>query len=70
MDSWQVEKQISYIFRHGLVHGRTAHQGDRLRKVLGASVPGIVRLLAKEFVLLVILVNLIALPLAYFAMNR
>ena len=41
-----------------------------IRKVLGASVPGIVRLLAKEFLLLVILANLIALPVAYFAMNR
>jgi putative ABC transport system permease protein len=41
-----------------------------IRKVLGASVPGIVRLLAKEFVLLVIVANLIALPVAYFAMNR
>ena len=41
-----------------------------IRKVLGASVPGIVRLLAKEFVLLVIVANVIALPVAYFAMNR
>jgi putative ABC transport system permease protein len=41
-----------------------------IRKVLGASVPGIVRLIAKEFVLLVIVANLIALPVAYFAMNR
>ena len=41
-----------------------------IRKVLGASVPGIVRLLAKEFVLLVIAANLIALPAAYFTMNR
>jgi len=41
-----------------------------IRKVLGASIPGIVRLLAKEFVLLVIVANLIALPAAYFAMNR
>jgi ABC-type antimicrobial peptide transport system permease subunit len=41
-----------------------------IRKVLGASVPGIVRLLAKEFVLLVIAANVIALPAAYFAMNR
>jgi putative ABC transport system permease protein len=41
-----------------------------IRKVLGASVPGIIRLLAKEFMLLVILANLIALPVAYFAMNR
>jgi len=41
-----------------------------IRKVLGASVPGIVRLLAKESVLLVIVANLIALPVAYFAMTR
>jgi len=41
-----------------------------IRKVLGASVPGIVRLLAKEFMLLVIAANLIAIPVAYFAMNR
>ena len=38
--------------------------------MLGASVPGIVRLLGKEFVLLVTVANLIALPVAYFAMNR
>ncbi len=41
-----------------------------IRKVLGASVPAIIRLLAKEFVLLVIVANLIALPVAFFAMNR
>ncbi|UCE41521.1 MAG: ABC transporter permease [Candidatus Aminicenantes bacterium] len=41
-----------------------------IRKVLGASVLGIIRLLAKEFMLLVIVANLIALPVAYFAMNR
>ncbi len=41
-----------------------------IRKVLGASVLGIIRLLAKEFLLLVIVANLIALPMAYFAMNR
>ncbi len=41
-----------------------------IRKVLGASVPGIVRLLAKEFMILVIVANLIALPVAYFAMSR
>jgi putative ABC transport system permease protein len=41
-----------------------------IRKVLGASVSGIVRLLAKEFMLLVIAANLIAIPVAYFAMNR
>jgi putative ABC transport system permease protein len=41
-----------------------------IRKVLGASVTGIVRLLAREFLLLVIVANLIAWPLAYWAMNR
>ncbi|MBN1271633.1 MAG: ABC transporter permease [Candidatus Aminicenantes bacterium] len=41
-----------------------------IRKVLGASIPGIVRLLAKEFMLLVVFANLIALPLAFFVMNR
>jgi len=41
-----------------------------IRKVLGASVFGIVRLLAKEFLLLVIAANLLALPVAYFFMNR
>ena len=41
-----------------------------IRKVLGASVPGIVRLLAKEFLILVVLANLIAWPVAYWAMSR
>jgi putative ABC transport system permease protein len=41
-----------------------------IRKVLGASVPGIIRLLAKEFLILVAVANLIAWPVAYFAMNR
>jgi putative ABC transport system permease protein len=41
-----------------------------IRKVLGATITGIVRLIAKEFVQLVILANLLAIPTAYFAMNR
>ncbi|MGH7598797.1 MAG: ABC transporter permease [bacterium] len=41
-----------------------------IRKVLGASVPNLVLLLSKEFALLVIVANLIAWPLAGFAMNR
>lgn len=40
-----------------------------IRKVMGASVPGIVRLLSKEFVVLVALANLIAWPAAYIVMN-
>lgn len=41
-----------------------------IRKVLGASVPGIIRLLAKDFIKLVLLAIVIALPLAWFAMNK
>ena len=36
-----------------------------IRKTLGASVPNIVRLLSREFVILVLLADLIAFPLAY-----
>jgi len=41
-----------------------------IRKVLGASVPSIVLLLSKEFTYLVLAANLIAWPVAYFAMRR
>jgi putative ABC transport system permease protein len=41
-----------------------------VRKVLGASVSSIVRMMSKEFVLLVLLSILIASPIAYLAMNR
>ncbi len=40
-----------------------------IRKVLGASTGNVVRLLTKEFVVLVVLANAIAWPLAYFATN-
>jgi putative ABC transport system permease protein len=40
-----------------------------IRKVLGASVPGIIRMLVKEFLKLVVIANVIALPIAYFLMN-
>jgi putative ABC transport system permease protein len=40
-----------------------------VRKVLGASLAGIVGLLSKDFVKLVLIANLIAWPIAYFAMN-
>lgn len=39
-----------------------------IRKVLGASVPGIIRMLAKEFMLLIVIANIIAIPIAYFLM--
>ncbi len=41
-----------------------------IRKVLGASVTGIVGLLSKEFLKLVIFSNIIAWPVAYIAMNK
>lgn len=41
-----------------------------IRKVLGASVPNIVLLLSKEFMLLVIVAFVIATPIAWYAANR
>ena len=41
-----------------------------IRKVLGASVPGLIGLLSRNFLALVLVANFIALPLAWFAMNR
>ena len=41
-----------------------------VRKVLGASVSSIIRMMSREFVILVLVAILIASPLAYFAMNR
>ncbi len=41
-----------------------------IRKVLGASVGGVVTLLSKDFVKFVLIANVIAWPVAYFAMNK
>jgi len=41
-----------------------------IRKVLGASVSGIVALLSKEFIKWVLVANFIAWPIAYYAMNK
>jgi putative ABC transport system permease protein len=41
-----------------------------IRKVMGASVTSIVRLLSKDFVVLVALAFVVAAPVAYYAMNR
>jgi putative ABC transport system permease protein len=41
-----------------------------IRKVLGASVSGLTRMVSMDFLKLVIFANLIAWPLAYYAMNR
>lgn len=41
-----------------------------IRKTLGASVSGVSLLLAREFVMLVLLANILAWPLGYYAMHR
>lgn len=40
-----------------------------IRKILGATVTGIVRLLSKEFIMLVVVAGVVAWPIAYFAMD-
>ncbi len=50
------------------VEKRTKEIG--IRKALGASVSNIILLLFKEFTKLILLANVIAWPLAYYAMNR
>ncbi|UCC41391.1 MAG: ABC transporter permease [Candidatus Aminicenantes bacterium] len=40
-----------------------------IRKVLGASMGSVIRLLSKEFIMLVVLANIIAWPVAYFVMT-
>jgi|APSaa5957512622_1039677.scaffolds.fasta_scaffold11706_2 putative ABC transport system permease protein len=63
---------VSYLGIFGLAtftaERRTKEIG--LRKVLGASVASIISLLSKEFSKLVITANLLAWPIAYFAMAR
>ncbi|MFZ5979397.1 MAG: ABC transporter permease, partial [Candidatus Zixiibacteriota bacterium] len=41
-----------------------------IRKVLGASVANIVRLLTREYIVLIVIANLIAWPIAWVTMNR
>jgi ABC-type antimicrobial peptide transport system permease subunit len=51
----------------------TAEQRTReigIRKVLGASISSLFRLLSKEFVLLVCIALLIASPIAWYAMSK
>jgi putative ABC transport system permease protein len=40
-----------------------------IRRVLGASVPNILRVVSKEFIALVLIANVIAWPIAYYIMN-
>jgi len=50
------------------INRRTKEIG--VRKVLGASVPSIFILLVKDFTKLVLIANIIAWPIAFYAMNR
>jgi putative ABC transport system permease protein len=63
---------ISCLGLFGLVTF-TAEQRTKeigIRKVLGASVPGIVRMLSKDFLKLVIIAAVIAFPVAWWTMNK
>jgi putative ABC transport system permease protein len=51
-----------------LVQRKTKEIG--IRKVLGASVPGVIFLLIKEFIKWVLIANIIAWPLAWYVMNK
>lgn len=85
-EMYQADQQMSTIFRYAATlaiviaciglfalasftsERRTKEIG--IRKVLGASVPGIISLLSKEFIILVAISNIIAWPLAYYAANK
>jgi putative ABC transport system permease protein len=41
-----------------------------IRKTLGASIPGIAAMLSKEFIRWIVIANVIAAPVAYYAMNE
>jgi putative ABC transport system permease protein len=41
-----------------------------VRKVLGAGIPSIIGLLSKDFIKLVLIGNILAIPLAYYVMNK
>jgi putative ABC transport system permease protein len=57
------------------IYGLSSYSVTRLtkeigiRKVLGATIPGIVGLLTREFIVLITIANIIAWPVAYFLMG-
>lgn len=63
---------IACLGLYGLASYSTTRRSKEIgiRKTLGASVPEIVRLFAAEFGVLVLLANIIAWPVAYFAMQQ
>ena len=62
---------ISCLGLLGLASYSTLHRTREIgiRKVLGASIPGIVSMLSQEFVLLVLIAAVIAFPISWFGMN-
>lgn len=83
---YRTERQLGQSFRYftfiailiacmglfGLSSFTTAQKAKEIgiRKVLGASVPGIIFLLSRQFTKWVLVANLIAWPLGYFFMNQ
>ena len=83
---YRTDQRLSAIFRYFAalaifisclgIFGLAACTAERrtkeigIRKVLGASVPGIVFNLSKEFASCVLVANIIAWPIAYFVMNK
>ncbi len=83
---YQTEEKLGQIFKvfsilaifiaclgvFGLVSFATEQRTKEIgiRKVLGATVAGIVHLLSKEFMKLVLIANLLAVPIAWYAMDR
>jgi len=63
---------IACLGLFGLVLFTTSQRTKEIgiRKILGAGMPGIVTLISKDFLKLVVLSNVIAWPVIYFAMNR
>jgi hypothetical protein len=65
-----------FLWEEVRLPGLTVHAAEirvkeiGIRKVLGASVSNITLLMSKEFILWVLIANVVAWPLAYFAMNK
>ena len=85
-NQYRSEKRVGTLFRYGTalaifisclgLFGLASYMAEKrtreigIRKVLGASVFGLVLLLSREFIRLVILANVIAWPLAWYAMDQ
>jgi putative ABC transport system permease protein len=63
---------VSCLGLFGLISFTTEQRTKEIgiRKVLGSSVFGIIRLITTDYILLILLANLIAWPITYFAMSK